>query len=438
MATNGIQNKKTVSAVTFLDKRDIFPSIADIKNEADFIDIMALAGRAEKVEATQWDYHTFVNDDLSQQLTAGTVTNNATTAVTIQVTPIGAVRVNDLLTCTDGKQGVVYSVTRGGSYDTIVLKGDVALSVTAADKLPIGSRAEYEGSSAPENLKYVPTKYYNKIQIFRETDQITDVELQNEITVNVNGQPYIVDYNGIMKVLSLKAKVNYQMIAGQMSSDSFSDASPVIADANSYTAQRTRGLYDYIATYGVNDTVTSVGTLAWADLTDLVSQLVANRAPNNYLMLHNTAVGMVYDAFLKGLNSSGVYSGKLTLDGKELNLETEKFSLGGINFQKMRLPILDNDKLFNFSGNVFRKNAYFIPADKIKTVGGAPVGRLRIRYKKQTSAGNMGSEMIRETVTGMFSELGNNSSANRTKEWYTAQGLEALGVQHFAKQIVIS
>lgn len=439
MPTVGSMNKKTVSAVQLLDKRDIFPHIVDIQNEADFADLLKMMGRFESVAATNWSYHNYVNDAVNVLLTAGTVTNSGTPTVTLLVTPVNFVRVGDQITTIAGKNAIVTSVTRGAS-DTIIVKSvdNTNLTITAADKIPVVGRAEFENSSSPENLKFVPTKYENKIQIFRETDKITDVELGNEIEVMVNGQPYIVDYNAIKKVQSLKSRISGAYIAGQMSTDSFSDASPVIANADNYTAQTTRGLYDYIALYGVSDTAASPGAITFADISDLVNQLVANRAPNSYFQWESTAVGLIYDAYLKGTSNTGLTSARLNVDGKEINFMVEKYIAGGITFQRMRLPILDNSQLFNFSTGLFRKYAYFVPADKVKTEGGPAVGRIRIRYKKQTSPGNMGNEMIRETVGGMFSEQGDTQVANKTKEWYTAQGLECLGVQHFAKQQVIA
>lgn len=431
MATIGSLNKKTISAVSMLDARDIFPNIIDTKNEDDFSNILQMMGRYDSVEAKNWDFHNFVTEDVNLQLTAGTVTNNASTAVTVVVTPEDTVRLNDLITTVAGNQGIVTSVTRGSGSDTIIIKGDTALSITAADILVVGSRAEDEESSAPENLKFTPTKYTNKIQIWRETDKVTDVELGNEVEVTVNGQRLIVPFQAIKKLQKLKSNISYQFVAGKMSADSFSDASPVIA-----SNQRTRGLYDYIVTYGVSDTVATPGTVLYTDMTDLVAQLVANRAPSDYLIWHATKVGVAYDTLFKNLGSSGITSGRLNVDGKEVNTEVEKFSVGGVNFQKMRLPFLDNDKLFGNSGNIFSKCAYFIPAGKIKTEGGPAVGRIRVRYKKQNSAGNIGNEIIRETVGGMFSQAGTTQVANATREWYTAQGLECLGVPHFAKQIV--
>lgn len=430
MATVGSLHKKTISAVSMLDARDIFPNIVDTKNEDDFSQVLKMMGRYDQVAASNWDFHNWVTEDINATLLAGTVTNNNTTTVTVLVTPVNYVRVGDLISTVNGNQGIVTSVTRGAS-DTVILKGDTALAITLGDTLVVGSRSDDEESSAPENLRYLPTKYTNKIQIFRETDKITDVELGNEVEVEVNGQRLIVPFQAIKKLQKLKSNISYQFIAGKMSTDSFSDASPVIA-----SNQRTRGLYDYIVTYGISDTVATPGTVLFSDITDLVNQLVANRAPSDYLMWHSTKAGAAYDVCLKNLASSGVTGGRMNIDGKEADFEIEKFTVAGVRFQKMRLPFLDNDKLFNISGNVFGKCAYFIPSGKIKTEGGPAVGRIRVRYKKQNSLGNIGNEIIRETVGGMFSQAGTTQVANSTREWYTAQGLECLGVPHFAKQIV--
>lgn len=432
MATVGSLNKKTVSAVTMLDARDIFPNIIDTKNEDDFSDVLKIMGRYDSVEAKNWEYHNFVTEDINTQLTtSGTVTGSGTATISVAVAPEDYVRVGDLLTTIAGNQGLVTAVTRGSGTDTVTFTGDSALTVTSGDILIVGSRSENEESSAPENLRFLPTKYVNKIQIWRETDKITDVEMGNEVEVTVNGQRLIVPFQAIKKLQKLKSNISYQFIAGKISADSFGDASPVIA-AN----QRTRGLFDYIVNYGISDTVTTPGTVVFADLTDLVNQLVANRAPSDYMMWHATKVGTAYDVCLKNLGSSGITSGRLMVDGKEVNTEVERFSVGGVRFQKMRLPFLDNDKLFGNTGNVFSKCAYFIPSGKIKTEGGPSVGRIRVRYKKQSGAGNIGNDIIRETVGGMFSDAGTTQVANATREWYTAQGLECLGVPHFAKQIV--
>jgi hypothetical protein len=431
MPTIGSLNKKTVSAVSMLDARDLFKNIIDTKNEDDFSNVLKIMNRYESVEAKNWDYHNKVTEDINVQLTAGTVTNNASVAVTVVVTPEDTVRLNDLITTVEGNQGIVKSVTRGSGSDTIIIQGDTNLSVTAGDILVLGSRAEDEESSAPENLKFLPTDYYNKIQIFRETDKITDVEFGNEVEVEVNGQRLIAPLQAIKKLQKLYSNISYQFIAGKMSADSFSDASPAIA-----SNQRTRGLYDYIVTYGISDTVATPGTMLYSDQLDLVNQLVANRAPSDYFVWHNTKVGGAFDVLFKNLGSSGLTSGRLNVDGKEINTEVEKFSVGGIRFQKMHLPFLNNDKLFGNTGNIFAKCAYYVPAGKIKTEGGPSVGRIRVRYKKQGSAGNIGSEFIRETVGGMLSSAGTTQVANATREWYTAQGLECLGVPHFAKQIV--
>lgn len=437
----GSQDKKTVSAVAMLDKRDIYAGIVDIYSEDDFMDILNLMGRAEKLDATQWDFHNFVDEKIHSVLTSsGTVTGSGTATVSVAVTPVNIARVGDLVNTAGGRQAQITAVTRGAS-DTITFKtnDNAAITFTTGDKLSIVSRAEFENSDAPENRRFTPTKYMNKVQIFSEVQKITDVELQNQVEVAVNGKNYIVDYDAIKKVQLLKASVSGQFIAGEMSADSFSDSGPTITNSEGYTSQKTRGLHSYIALYGVSDAVATLGTVAKTDIDDLVNQLVANRTPSkSYFQMGGTKTIQAYENYLKGTSNTGINSARLSVDGKEIDFTVDKYKAGGIEFQIMRLPILDNPDLFNYTGNIYNRSMYFVPADKVKTVGGPAVGRIRIRYKKQSSLPGLGNDMIKEAYTGMYANGSNSLKANAEKRWLTAQALECLGVQHFARQTVLA
>lgn len=437
----GSQDKKTVSAVAMLDKRDIYAGVIDIYSEDDFMDILNLMGRSEKLDATQWEFHNFVDEKIHSVLTSsGAVTGSGTATISVAVTPVNIARVGDLVNTAGGRQAQITAVTRGAS-DSITFKtnDNAVITFVTGDKLSLVSRAEFENSDAPENRRFTPTKYLNKVQIFSEVQKITDVEAQNQVEIAVNGKHYMIDYDSIKKVQLLKSSVSAQFIAGEMSADSFSDSAPTITDASGYTSQKTRGLFSYTALYGVNDTVASLGTVTKADIDDLVNQLVANRTPsNNYFQFGSTKSIQAYENYLKGTSNTGLYSARLNVDGKEVNFNVEKYSTGGITFQIMRLPILDNPDLFNYTGNIYNRSMYFVPADKVKTVGGPAVGRIRIRYKKQSSLPGLGSDMIKEAYSGMYADGGNSLKANAEKRWVTAQGLECLGVQHFAKQIVLA
>ncbi|WP_407522664.1 hypothetical protein PDL71_15435 [Lacibacter sp. MH-610] len=432
----GTQNKKTVSAVDMYDARDIFrDGILDIYDQEGLMDILKLSNRMEKHTSSNWVFHNFTDEDVNRTVTAqATVLTSGTPSVTVPINVQNYVREGDLITTVSGKQARVFSVTRG-TPDSMVIKSVDGgnLTVTAGDVLVVGSRAERENSNAPENLNFTPTKALGKIQAFSETYRITDVEKFDTKEVSVQGSKMIVDYGALKTLQKLLSQVNYQMIAGQMSATSFSDSAPGDVDADGYTYQSTRGLHDYIAFGGgVSDSVASAGTFTKADLDDHVNQIVANRTTaTSFLGLRSTKIANIMDSYFKGTSNTGMTSARLQVDGKEINFDVEKVTSGGLTFQYAVLPILNNPRLFNMTGNIFHNTLYHIPLDKVKLVGGGYAGRIRLRYKNTPS--EYGNGMIAEAHSGMFGKGGNSLKANMEKRFYTAQGLEILGPQHFSK-----
>jgi hypothetical protein len=222
-----------------------------------------------------------------------------------------------------------------------------------------------------------------------------------------------------------------------MSSSSFSDAAPTLR-MEGHTFQTTRGLHNYIIDQGgIQDTVTTPGTVVIGDIKDLVTQFVANKCPNNYLMWHGTLTGSHYDDFLKNLGSAGVTSVRMIINGREIDMMVERWLYAGFTFQKKRLPIIDHPQLFNFTGasNIY-KHVYFVPTDNVKTQLSGVLPRIRMRYIPQPLEGGTGDAIYKEVHQGLLAPIPIGRDANWTTDWITYQGLEILGAQHFAKQIV--
>lgn len=444
MPTTGIVDKPHISAISFFDQREIERSVIDIQNEDDFLDIMQLTGRYEPTD--MFDYHNFVNEALFVlgDTTGAVVSGSGTTIVTTTLTTAtsGFARPQDTVLFPNGKNGVIYTVTPAGGQDTLVIhsQDNTVLTHTSGQKLSFISNAQYEQSSNPTSQRYTWTKYLNKIQIFRESDEITDVQKASKVEVQFNGQPYVLVVQHTQKVQKLRAEIAAQCMAGKMSAQSFSDASPTFADANGHAWQATRGLDDYIGTYGISDQIATLGTFATADMKDLINAMIANKTPNNFMVWHATAPGMVIDDYLKALGSSGVQSVRLVIDGRTVDLEVDKWKYGGFTFQKMRLPILDHPQLFNYTGGTdMSKNLYYVPTDKVKTqLGKGPIARIRMRYVPQPMEGGTGDAIYRETNQGLLAPVPVGREAKWTTDWLTYQGLEVLGAQHFAKQKVIA
>jgi hypothetical protein len=81
---------------------------------------------------------------------------------------------------------MITSVTPG-TQDTSVVKGvsGANITITAGDKLSSFSVVAGENSDTRQNIRYGMTSYFNKVQIFRETSKITDVENATTLEVDI-------------------------------------------------------------------------------------------------------------------------------------------------------------------------------------------------------------------------------------------------------------
>ena len=446
MASQGIINKSYVSALDpFLDTREINRLITDVYNEDELTDILNLADK--RMPTKQPFYSTFIDESLFKLgETTGTVTGSGTTQISVAFTAAtsGYTRKNDLVLFTDGDTGIVTSVTTTSGVDTVVMKSvsGANLTCTSGDKLSIYSMAVGENSDTPANLRYGVTRYFNKVQIFRETSKITDIQNAATIEVDFQGQNKYLFKDHWEKTVKLKGNINAAYWAGDMSVTSFSDTNPILTDPTSITGgggggaiQTTRGVNKYIDLYGTSLVNGTLGTYQKANLDDALDNLVSVRAPKDYLVCGSSKSLRAIDTYFKALGSSGVQSARLMVDGKEIDLTVNKVTYGGFTLNYMLMPILDHPALF--SQTTIAKSLYYIPYNnKVKVEGGGSDSAIRVRYvPKQTIYGN---DLINEVHSGALSPVNPNGNAmNASVDWVTIQGLEVLGAQHFMKQQVV-
>lgn len=439
----GTMNKAFVSAISFLDQREINPNLLDQSRDAAFTDIMKLVGRYKETKVPIYNY--FVNNDVFADGVVASVSSGYGTAImTVVLTSAtsGYARVNDLIKSNNlnmiGNQALVTQVTSVSGVDTIKLQSvnNTPLYAVANDILSFSSNAFGEKSDAPANRKYGVTRYINQYQIFREVDEITDVQKVSKIEVSINGQPYYTPLNHIYKLKSLNGFISAQMIAGVQSSTLFADSSPYLADANGNPIQTTMGMDQYITTYGISNQVATLGTVGFSDINTMIDSFLANKAPHDQMGFGGSRSKRPFDVWLKNLGSSGVTSVRMIIDGQSVNLEVDQFSYGNFTFDFIYLPIFDHPQLFgptitpDINGSI-----YWIPKDKIQVEGGGMEGRIQIRYAPKAMAGgnSMSNGIITEWHTGALAPIPTNSIAVWHTDWITYQGLEMLGVKHMQK-----
>lgn len=446
--TQGTVIKSFVSAVDFLDQRDIDPNIYDQSRDRAFTDIMKIVNRYKP--ATMFYYHNFVNNDVYEVGTISAVTSTGLAQIQFTINVADTFpRVGDLIMTSNAnnvaKQGRIQAVTFGSGTATLTVRsvgGNASpLYATVNDKVAFSSNAFAEKSDAPTNRRYGLTKYYNNIQIFREVDEISDVQKVAKIEVNVGGDYHILPYQIVQKYTKLQGDISVQMLAGTQSTTLFNDTNPFLADPSSgLPIQTTGGLDWYVTTYGISDQSAVLGTFGFTELDDICDNLIANKAPTDQMVFMGSRAYAVLSKFLKNLGSSGVTSVRLNIDGRTLDFEVEQLKYRGYTFDFVHVPIFDHPQLFSSTLRAdVNGSLYFVPKDQVDTVDNGRQPRMQIRYTPSPFAGANGSSngIVKEWRTGALAEVPTSSVTQLHTDWYTAQGLECLAVKHFQKYRVV-
>ncbi len=448
--TQGTVIKSFVSAIDFLDQRDIDPNIYDQSRDRAFTDIMKIVNRTKP--ATMFYYNNFVNNDVYEVGTISAVTSTGLAQVQFTINVADTYpRVGDLIKTSNsnnvGKQARIQAVTFGSGTATITARSvggnSSAFFVTVGDKVQFGSNAFAEKSTAPTNRRYGLTKYYNNIQVFREVDEISDIQKVAKIEVNVGGDYHILPYQTVQKVIKLNGDISVQMLAGTQSSTLFNDASPFLADPSSgLPIQTTGGLDWYCTTYGISDSAASLGTFGFTELDEIIDNFIANKAPTDMMVFMGSRAYRIISKFLKQLGSSSVDSRRLNVDGKSFDFNVEHLSYGGYEFDFVHVPIFDHPQLFSATLVAdINGSAYFVPKDQVDTVDNGRQPRIQIRYTATpftgSSANKSSNGMVTEWRTGALAEIPTDSTMQLHTDWETAQGLECLAVKHFQKYRIV-
>jgi len=442
-------NYNYISLISLLLDDDINPKVVDIYNWEGFTDVMGLMGRYK--ESKQPVFHDYVNADIGVQVTAESVSNSGTTAITVVATALttGITADNVLFMFPNGKVGHVQAITTASDKDSIVIESvdGTVLTLTAGQKIDAFSQAVGEASIAPANMRRSLTKYVNNIQIVRGVNEETDVAKVSLLRVNFNGQSYFYAKNLIEKLLEHKGRVNGMCIGGRISSTLFSDTTPTLTDPDGGGAvQTSRGLDQYATTYGISDTVATPGTWLLSDHSDVIDQLIVNRALiSNYKLFMSTRVKGKVDDTLKNLGSSNVNSVRLTAEAgatTKLNFWVDRFSYKGMVADLAVMPILDNSKMFSQTDIV--KSIYYMPEDSVRTLDNGMQPRVQMRYQSHgLGPVNKGDKIWGEWHSGPLSPVApamgiESDRAIWRTNWKTHQGVQVLGAQHLAKSVVLA
>jgi len=438
--SQGTMIKSFVSAIDFLDQRDIDPNIYDQSRDKAFTDIMKMVNRYKP--ATMFNYHNFVNNDVYEVGNILSISVNTAITVTFVIdTAVAFPRVGDLImTKTAGKQLLITAVTIGATTSITAKSVDgTAVTLTVGDDVAFSSNAFSEKSDAPTNRRYGLTKYFNLIQIFREVDEISDIQKVAKIEVNVGGDYHILPYQTVQKYIKLQGDISVQMLAGvQSETTSFNNTSPALAGPNGLPVQTTGGLDWYVTTYGISDQANTPGSFGFDELDKIIDNFIAFKAPTDQMVFMGSKAYRIISKFLKNLGSAGVTSVRLMIDGRKLDFEVEHLSYGGYEFDFIHVPIFDHPQLFSADLRPdVNGSMYFVPKDQVDTVDNGRQPRMQIRHTPTPFMGNAANKsangILTEWRTGALAEIPTSSTMQLHTDWETGQGLECLAVKHFQK-----
>jgi hypothetical protein len=443
--SQGTMNKSYVSAIDFLDQRDIDPNLYDISRDGHFTDIMRLIGRYKP--AKMFNYHLFTNADVWETSSVSAVTSTGLAQITFTVnTHTGYPRVGDVIKTSNvnnvGLTARIQSLTTASGTATLTVRtpNNVPFYATIGDLVSYGSNAYGEKSDAPTNRRYGMTKYFNLIQEFREVDEITDIQKVAKIEVEINGDYHMLPYQILQKQIYMQGVISTAMIAGVQSVTLFNDANPFLADAAGNPIQTTGGLDWYTTTYGITDTVATLGSFNFTDFDGIIDNWLANKAPLQQLAFTGTRPKRITDKFFKNLGSSGVTSVRINLapgNDKNLNFEVDQVQYGNSTVKFVPLNIVDHPQLFgptitpDINGSM-----YMVPDGKIQVQGGGMEPYIQCRHTPSPFMGGrnaFSNGIITEWRTGALAEVPTNDILQLRTNWVTYQGLEITGAKHLQK-----
>lgn len=443
MASTGTATKQYYSLINFLDTREILKQIVDIQNDQGLTEIF----KPNRYFVTpQETFHHFVNESLfkiGDTGGVGSISGSGTNTITATLTfaTSGYARKGGMVYFPQlAGVGYITNVVPTSALDVLTIKSidGNPITATTGDKLGLSGVTVGEQSYNPTNIRFGLTKYFNRIQSFREVNDITDIQTASTVEVEFEGKPYIVYKDLWEKLVLLKGNVNAAFFGGKQSSTGYGDAvptAPVDPGTGGGPTSFTQGLYQYITIYGQSSSVTTPGTFApgTTDMTTIIGSLLAAKAPKSLFWWNGSKANNIVDIGLKNLGSSGVNSVRLIVDGKEGDFEVDKWSWGGFTFQKMVMGILDSQELF--ANTIFPKYAYLVPDDKVKVEGGdGYLPRISVRYFKSQIARNQGDDIWEEWHTGALAPTGATSDQDIWRaNFQTKQGLEVLGAAQTMK-----
>ena len=429
----------TVSFTNTLEQREILKDVLDIYDEeASMLDVLDWTGKAKA--SAQTEFFTVQNNFLYATATVKTPGTSAGTAgASVDITCVGATSVKpvvgELILFANGVVGYVSAVSAATDFVITVKPVNSADAIPAAAtgaKLSFMSNAYAEGTGSNQMRKSDLIKRSNKLQIFKTKTSITDIAYGSKIEVEFKGKPYYFLKQQHDAYLKHRMDILYAILFGRESAG--------LTDAAGNAINTTRGLRDTILNAGGISSSTGTGNaVSLADLSALSRLMDANRCPSEYLLWAGADFDNGFDTtitaatqFVNGAINYGSFGGKKEV---AIALGVNSISAFGRTFHKKRLNALSHPQITSVGGaTVFSKEAYLVPAGKIKVEqGGGQVDRMMLRYLEMPDGVN---SRFREKMLGGLAPTPTSDTDTLDIVYTSIEGLETVGNEHFVKYSV--
>lgn len=428
---------------------EIYNKLISIYRDDDFMQILDWMGPASPTTNTR--YYNYVEDPLTGPLntTGATITNSGTRTITVAGLPIGTTYVGQVFRMANGlANGRVQTVTTTGtdSY-TITSVNATVLTAVVGDIWVAAGNAQEEASSATTPVKWGINSFMNQTQVFRKKVSATDIAKQTKkyFIDDFNGQDGFVGYEQIRGYFLHRAEMAQAYLFGQPGASYWDDIpNATLLGANGNSVQATRGLLSYIASYGQQYALTTLGTFTMGDWETFTNGLDAQYGPDEYVLMGGgPAMNRLY-TFLKNLGSAGLNSVRLVINGGEIDANVDQFDTGDRQFSLAKVLSLSNQQIVGTT-DVVSKTIYAVPKGMVHAADGrngegGSVSKpyLSTRYMAVDNAG-LGTAQIGEYHTGMMAKTGPTSEiAEEGVSFYSNAGLEGVSMQKFAAWRVLA
>ena len=447
-------NENYVSALTAtsgaLHKRDVSEELVKRYGDQGITGLLELMGAKAPTTQTTFEHYeeAFLHNDVIFRFnTSVSATGTDAEEITVQSSSLhdskSSLRVGDILLLEDNTQCYVQSKTSQTVSNIIPLtsSGFVSAHSTGVDKTAvIIGNAFPEGSAQPEGLTPRIHEYSNKVQILKESFEVTGSEATNVVYVKVDNEEMGSGYLWYLKgeADTFKRFQDYaeiQMILGNTISNTTLTATSSSFDGTDYsnsTLRQSEGLLSFIENKGQSMDLGSA-SITMSDFDAIVKSLDKFRGAKENALYAGINLSLDIDDLLaaQGAYAAGGANYGTFQNDKDmaLNLGFNSFTRGGYTFHKKTYDLFNHPKLLGATGQKYNGYGMVIPMDTQKDArSGEMIPSLRIRYK----AANGYSRDMEHWLTGSAVLQNKTNTEDVLKSHYRCErGFEGFAANRY-------